>query len=236
MSSVKGEGGILIFSIYEEIRALPGAIKSTICLTIILALLAIIINWRLKKLNPVGKTPKWLVPLLALTKLINNFVKTNIGKRWKSYAPFFFFLAIYLLVSNTASIWGITQPTSYIMVNATLAIVIFFIIQVTGIVSNGFKGYLKGFISPIPILLPINIIGELSFPLALCLRITGNMMAGNVISALVMNSFGFAGIAIMPIVNGILDIFSGIIQAVVFIILSIIFVSQKINDDEKIYT
>ena len=62
------------------------------------------------------------------------------------------------------------------------------------------------------------------------------MMAGNVITALVMNSFGFAGIAIMPIVNGILDIFSGIIQAVVFIILSIIFVSQKINDDEKIYT
>lgn len=236
MFSFKGKGGILILTFYDEIRALPGAIKSTICLTIILAILAIIINWRLKKLNPTGKIPKWLVPFLALTKLINNFVKTNIGKRWKSYAPFFFFLAIYLLVANTASIWGITQPTSYIVVNATLAIVIFFIIQITGIISNGFKGYLKGFVSPIPILLPINIIGEFSFPLALCLRITGNILAGNVISTLVINSFGYAGIVIMPVVNIILDIFSGVIQAVVFIILSIIFVSQKIKDDEKIYS
>ncbi len=219
----------------EYFREMPGQIKSTICLTIIISIVSFIIYLKVRKIDPLEKTPKWLVPLIFLVETINNFVKSYIGKRWKSYAPYFCALGIFLFISNTSSIWGITPPTSYIMVNAALAVISFFIIQITGIVSNGVIGYMKSFVTPIPILLPINIIGEFSFPLSLCLRITGNMLAGTVISSLVIGAFSWAAIPIMPVLNVVLDLFSGSIQALVFVMLSIIFTSMKIDDSEKIF-
>ena len=219
---------------YEAMRNLPGQVKSTICLTLIISLFCIIFYYKVRKVDPLDKTPKWLVPFIMLVDAINNFVRTYIGRRWKSYAPYFVALGIMLLIFNTSSIWGITPPTTYIMINAALAVISFFIIQITGIVSNGVLGYLKSFVTPIPVLLPINLIGEFSFPVSLCLRITGNMMAGSVISALVMGAFGFAAIPMMPIINLVMDLFSGVIQAAVFVMLSIIFVSMKIDDSEKI--
>lgn len=219
---------------FEAFRALPGQVKSTICLTVILSILLFIFHKKIQKVDPLAKTPKWLVPFIFLVDTINNFVKSYIGKRWKSYAPYFCALGVFLLVSNTSAIWGITPPTSYIMVNAALAVISFFIIQITGIVSNGIIGYFKSFVTPIPILLPINIIGEFSFPLSLCLRITGNMLAGTVISSLVMGAFSWAAIPIMPVLNIVLDLFSGSIQALVFVMLSIIFTSMKIDESEKI--
>ncbi len=219
---------------YEDLRNMPGQVKSTICLTIIISILCLIFYFKVKKVDPLAKTPKWLVPFILLVSTINDFVKTYIGKRWKSYAPYFVSLGIFLFISNTSSIWGITPPTTYIMINAALAVISFFIIQITGIVSNGVLGYLKSFVTPIPVLLPINLIGEFSFPLSLCLRITGNMMAGSVISALVIGAFGYAAIPFMPVINAIMDLFSGVIQAAVFVMLSIIFVSMKIDDSEKI--
>lgn len=220
----------------DYLRGLPGQIKSTVCITLILCIIAIIVGQKVKKVDPLGKTPFWIVPFVSLVELINNMTKEYIGKRWKHYAPYFLMLVVFLFVSNTSSIWGITPPTTYIMINAVFAIIAFFIIQITGIVSQGILGYLKGFITPVPILLPINIISEFSFPLALCLRITGNMLAGTIISNLVLGSFGYIAIPMMPFLNIVLDLFSGTIQVIVFFMLSLIFTSMKIDDSEKIYS
>lgn len=223
---------------------LPNQIKSTIIITVVLVILSILIGMRIKKLKPTDKPGLLIHGLCLLVDVINNFIKQNIGKRWKTYAPYFLTLAIFLFFANTSSIWGLTPPTSYVSVNAALAIVTFLLIQITGIVSLGFLGYLKSFVGPVwfmaPIMIPINLVGELTFPLSLCLRLFGNILSGNVISMLATGALGglvpFAGPVLgLLVINPIFDIAFGLIQVLVFVLLSIIFISMKVDDKEKIY-
>ncbi len=220
---------------------LPGIGDQMVSLFIIflaLVIVILILGHKVKKVDPNGKTPKWLVPLIALVELINGFTKNNIGKRWKSYAPYFLTLAIYLLFQNIASVFGLVNPTSYMVTNAALAMITFAIIQITGFRSLGVGGYLKSFVGPVPwlcfIMIPINIISEFALPVSLTLRLTGNILAGNVISMLI-KSFGPWTAIVMPIINVYFDLMSGVIQTFVFVILTIIFTSMKIDDSEKIY-
>ena len=199
---------------------------SLLIIVTFLIIMLLIVGIKIKKVDPYGKVPKWLIPFMAIVEIINNFTKTNIGKRWKHYAPYFLALGLSLLFQNIASIFGLVNPTSYMITNAALAIITFFIVQITGIVSMGLKGYLKSFIGPVPwlafIMIPINIISEFALPLSLTLRLTGNIVAGNVISMLV-KSFGWGTVIIMPIINIYFDLMSGVIQTFVFVILTIIF-------------
>jgi F-type H+-transporting ATPase subunit a len=220
---------------------LPGTGDQMVSLLIIvsaLVLMLLVIGIALKRVDPLGDVPRWLIPWLAIVEIINNFTKTNIGRRWKHYAPYFLALALSLLFQNICSIFGLVNPTSYMITNAALAIITFFIVQITGIRSLGLKGYLKSFIGPVPalafIMIPINIISEFALPVSLTLRLTGNIVAGNVISMLV-KSFGPATVVVMPLINVYFDLMSGVIQTFVFVILTIIFTSMKIDDNEKIY-
>ena len=115
----------------------------------------------------------------------------------------------------------------------TLAMCTFVVIQMAGITSLGIKGYLKGFLDPTPIMLPMNIISEISLPISLCLRLYGNVVSGTVISILIKKAMGWWSLPFMPFINLLFDIAFSIIQVAVFVILSIIFTSQKISDDEK---
>ena len=122
------------------------------------------------------------------------------------------------------------------MITLALALTSFFVIQGAGIASNGFLGYLKGFIDPTPVMLPMNIISEISLPISLCLRLFGNIISGSVIALLIKGFAGWWAVPIMPVVNIVFDIGFGLIQTAVFVILSIIFTSMKIKDEEKIYS
>lgn len=221
---------------FFDLATIKKPIASSVIITLVLCLVCILLSFKIKKIDPLQKTPKWLVPIIMVVEIINNFVKTNIGQRWKSYAPWFFSLAIFIFFSNISTLYLLENPTSYIMVTAALAITSFLIIQITGIISNGFLGYLKGFLDPIPVMLPMNIVSEFTFPLALALRLFGNILSGTVIGILIKGFAGWAAIPIMPAINIIFDIGFGLIQTAVFVILSIVFTSMKIKDEEKIYS
>ena len=214
--------------------SLPDQVVSTIIITIVLSIIFIIVGSKIKKVDPKGKTPTWLVPFVIIVDLINKMTQENIGKRWKAYAPYFLTLAIFLSVANISGIFGLQSPTSYLVINAALAMITFFIIQITGIVSNGIKGYTKSFLEPIFILLPINIIGEVTLPVSLALRLMGNIMSGAILSKIIFGLLGWFVIPFLPVYNAIFDIFFGIIQMAVFLLLSIIFTGNKVSDADKI--
>lgn len=214
--------------------SLPDQVISTIIITIVLSIIFIIVGSKIKKVDPKGKTPTWLVPFVIIVDLINKMTQENIGKRWKAYAPYFLTLAIFLSVANISGIFGLQSPTSYLVINAALAMITFFIIQITGIVSNGIKGYTKSFLEPIFILLPINIIGEVTLPVSLALRLMGNIMSGAILSKIIFGLLGWFVIPFLPVYNAIFDIFFGIIQMAVFLLLSIIFTGNKVSDEDKI--
>ena len=122
---------------------LPDQIKSTIIVTSVLCVAIIILGLCIRRVKPEDKTPVWLIPFIILVDLINNITKDNIGRNWKKYAPYFLTLAMFLCVSNISGIFGLTSPTSYLIINAALAVITFFIIQITGITSNGVINYTK---------------------------------------------------------------------------------------------
>ena len=110
----------------------------------------------------------------------------------------------------------------------------FFIIQVTGIVSNGIKNYSKSFFEPVFLLFPINLIGEITLPVSLALRLMGNIMSGAVLSKIIFGLLGWFAIPFLPIYNAIFDIFFGVVQTAVFLLLTIIFTGNKVKDEDKI--
>ena len=210
---------------------------SLIIIFVFLVILLLILGHKIKKVDPLNDIPLWLIPWISLVQLINSFTKSNIGRRWKRYAPIFLTFGITILLQNIASVFGLVNPTSYMITNGGLAIIAFFVIQITGIRSLGFKGYLKSFVGPVKwlawLFIPMNIVSEFALPLSLTLRLTGNIIAGNVISMLI-KSFKPWTIVVMPFINVYFDLMSGVIQTLVFVILTIIFTSMKIDDSEKI--
>lgn len=213
---------------------LPDQVISSIIITIVLSIIFIIVGSKIKKVKPEDKTPVWLIPFIILVDLINKMTKENVGKFWKAYAPYFLTLAIFLCVSNISGIFGLSSPTSYLLVNAALAIITFFIIQVTGIVSNGIKNYSKSFFEPVFLLFPINLIGEITLPVSLALRLMGNIMSGAVLSKIIFGLLGWFAIPFLPVYNAIFDIFFGVVQTAVFLLLTIIFTGNKVKDEDKI--
>jgi len=209
---------------------------STIIIVAVLSIVFFIMSLFIKKVDPMKKTPLWLIPFIMIVEVVNNFVKDTIGKRWKSYSPWFLTLVIFIFFANTSAVYLLDNPTGYLVVTFTLSMCSFVVIQATGVVSLGIGGYLHSYIEPNPVMLPMNIISEISLPISLCLRLFGNVVSGTVISILIKKSFGWFSLPIMPFINVLFDIAFSIIQVAVFVILSIIFTSQKIKDEEKIYS
>ena len=215
-------------------QAIPSQVISSIIITMILCLVFILVGLKIKRVKPGEKTPVWMIPFIILVDLINGLTKDNMGRNWKKYAPYYLTLAIFLFVANISGVFGLSSPTSYLVINAALAVISFFIIQITGITSNGIKNYTKSFFEPVFLLFPINLIGEITLPVSLALRLMGNIMSGAVLSKIIFGLLGWFAIPVLPIFNIIFDVFFGLVQTAVFLLLTIIFASNKVSDKDKI--
>lgn len=118
-------------------------------------------------------------------------------------------------------------PTADLNTNLTYAVMVFVISQYFGIKVKGLKAWLKGFLEPVPILLPMNIIGELAKPVSHSLRLFGNITGGGI---LVMTlSYFVKYMFLPPFLWGYFGIFSGLIQAFVFSTLAIAYISSQVS-------
>ena len=209
---------------------------ATIWIVVGVSIFLFILFLFIRRVDPMKKTPLWLIPFMWLVDMMNGYIKVNIGKRWKAYSPWFLTLIIFIFFANISSVYLFTNPTGYVVVTFALAMCTFFVIQASGIVSNGFLGYLKGFLDPTPVMLPMNILSEFTLPISLSLRLFGNVISGACISILIKNLLGWFAVPVMPLINLLFDIAFSLIQVAVFVILSVIFTSMKIKDEEKIYS
>lgn len=223
-------------SLSEYWVKMKGPVQASLIIIGALILFFLILFFLLKKVDPLKKTPLWLVPFLWIVDMMNGFIKDSIGKRWRSYAPWFLTLVIFIFFANISAVYLLDNPTSYVVITFALALCSFFVIQASGIASNGVLGYLKGFLDPNPVMLPMNIVSEFTLPISLSLRLFGNVISGTAISILIKELFGYYAIPIMPFINILFDIAFSLIQVAVFVILSVIFTSMKIKDEEKIYS
>jgi F-type H+-transporting ATPase subunit a len=131
---------------------------------------------------------------------------------------------LFLFVSAAALctvIPGFQPPTASLSTTAALALCVFVAVPFFGIRNEGFGGYLRSYVRPTVIMLPFNIISELSRTLALAVRLFGNMMSGAMIIGILLTITPF----IFPIVMTALGLLTGMVQAYIFFVLATVYIA-----------
>jgi F-type H+-transporting ATPase subunit a len=116
---------------------------------------------------------------------------------------------------------GYEPPTGSLSTTAALAICVFVAVPLFGIEDRGLGGYLRAYLKPTFIMLPFNIISELSRTLALAVRLFGNMMSGTMILAILLTITPF----VFPIAMSALGLLTGMVQAYIFSILATVYIA-----------
>ncbi|MDN6161590.1 MAG: F0F1 ATP synthase subunit A [Atopostipes sp.] len=214
---------------------------SIIIITAILGLAFWKIGQVLSNLDPDEKPNRLVAAVIAYVKFIRDYTISSMGKRYgKVFSAYIGSVFIYLLVSNTSGLFGLTAPTTNLSVTLLLALITFVSIQVVKFRENGVGGYFKSYIEPMPLFLIPNVFSEISPLISLSLRLFGNILSGSVIMSLlymftgwlsdfipVIGGFDFAGVVLAPALHLYFDLFAGFLQAFLFISLSIIFIGME---------
>jgi len=152
-----------------------------------------------------------------------------LGKDYaKTYAPLICALFMFLLLSNwIGMIPHLEEPTRDLNTPLSLGIMGFVIAHYAGIKSKGFKKYAKEYFEPIFFMMPLNLIGELSKIVSISFRLFGNIMGGAIIILVV--SYLTYSIILPPFLNAFFGIFVGAIQAFVFTMLTIVYISVQVK-------
>jgi F-type H+-transporting ATPase subunit a len=138
------------------------------------------------------------------------------------YLSFLGTIFLFVATANLCTIIpGYEAPTGSLSTTAALALCVFIAVPLFGIEEQGAYGYLKSYLKPTIIMLPFNIISEISRTLALAIRLFGNMMSGAMIVAILLTITPF----IFPIVMSLLGLLTGMVQAYIFSILATVYIA-----------
>ena len=207
------------------------SIVNTVLVAILLSILALYVNKKLK-VTDVDKKPTGFLNIIEMiVEAVNGLVKTNMGEKNMFFAPYIFTLMSFIGVANLLGLVGLTPPTSDYSVTLSLALITFFATQIMLFKTRrGLGGYLKSFTEPFILLTPINVIGELANPVSLSFRLFGNVLSGGIILALLYGALGYFAPIVTPVLHGYFDIFSGLLQTFIFGMLTMIFIGGATDE------
>ncbi len=123
---------------------------------------------------------------------------------------------------------GYEPPTASLSTTAALALCVLVAVPLFGISGQGLAAYLKSYVQPTPIMLPFNLISEVSRTLALAVRLFGNMMSGAMIIAILLSITPF----LFPIVMTVLGLLTGMVQAYIFTILAAVYIAAATHSSK----
>ena len=178
--------GARILATFENVPVF-GTVQITQTLAVawlVMLIISALCIWLGSGLKVTGISRKQAVAEMIYTSLV-NFVRGNMGPEFDRYIPLVGTIFVTSIISNLISLLGIWSPTADLMTELAWGLVVFVNITYHKIKSSGIKEYLRGFLDPIPILLPINIMSECFTPVSMACRHFGNILSGTVISALV---------------------------------------------------
>jgi F-type H+-transporting ATPase subunit a len=148
----------------------------------------------------------------------------------ESYVPLIGMLFVFILVANWSSlIPGIEPPTAHIETDAALGLIVFCAIVYFGIRARGFGGYLKTFAEPSIVMIPLNIVETFTRTFSLIVRLFGNVMSGVFIIGIVLSLVGL----LVPVPLMALELLIGAIQAYIFTVLAMVFISSGVREQTK---
>ena len=175
-----------------------------------------------RRLNAEGVISRWQGALEIMVTSIEQQIKEVGLNRAGQYLPFLGTLFLFVAISSLCTVIpGFAPPTGSLSTTAALALCVFFAVPYFGIKEQGLAGYLKTYTEPTLLMLPFNIISELSRTLALAVRLFGNMMSGTMIVAILLTITPL----LFPLVMTALGLLTGMVQAYIFSILAAVYIA-----------
>jgi F-type H+-transporting ATPase subunit a len=139
-------------------------------------------------------------------------------------------LFIFILVANWSSlIPGVEAPTAHLETDAAFGAIVFFSTIFYGVRALGLSGYLATFTKPTWVMIPLNIVEQVTRTFSLIVRLFGNIMSGVFIGAIVLSLAGL----FVPIPFMALDVLTGAIQAYIFTVLAMVYIGAALAEGRQ---
>ncbi len=221
----------------------PFQLNNTIVSTWIVMFLLVLASWiATRKLSTGTEISRLQNFLEVLISGIREQIKEVSGQDALPFLPFVGTLFIFIAAANILGILpilevernGATIPYSYVSptgslsTTAALAFCVFIAVPIYGIGRKGVLGYLKNYVKPSFVMLPFNIVGEVSRTLALAVRLFGNIMSGSLIAAVLLAIVPI----LVPVVMAALGLLTGVIQAYIFAMLAMVYIASATNEQQ----
>lgn len=217
----KSMGGVENVSVFG-LFSVPESVVVSWILVAGVAVVSYAATRHLKKDNP----SRGQLLLETGVERFNNFCKDLLGRHWRDFAPWLLAVTLFISCANLAGVVGLNPPTRDLSVTASLALMSMLLIYGAQFKYRGFSGGLKKFAEPMFVLAPINMMEVFIRPLSLCMRLFGNILA----SYVVMKMIEAVAPVVVPVPFSLyFDIFDGLIQTLVFVFLTTIFVGDSIE-------
>jgi F-type H+-transporting ATPase subunit a len=175
-----------------------------------------------RKISTDMKRSRWQNLLeIIITGMEKQIEEVGLGQPRK-YLPFLGTLFLFVAASSLCTVIpGYQPPTGSLSTTTALALCVFVSVPFFGINEQGVGNYIKSYMQPTPIMLPFNILSELTRTLALAVRLFGNMMSGAMIVGILLTLVPF----IFPIIMTVLGLLTGMVQAYIFSILAAVYIA-----------
>lgn len=214
---------IKLFDYKGEQIGITTTIVNTWIIMAVLIILAIIVRSNLKNFTDVPTKFQNIVE--TIVEAFGGFTIMAMGEPNKSFAPFYGSMFLFILLSNLSGLVGLRPPTADIATTFALSMTTFVMIQGFGLWKRGFK-HVKSLFEPMPLLFPLNFIGEISNPVSLGFRLFGNLIGGTIIMGLLYAALPkLLQFGVPTVLHLYFDVFSGVLQTFIFVMLSMTFVS-----------
>ncbi len=206
---------------------------------VIIAGVALLLHWLTRDLKTKDISKRQVLAEMA-AQTVYQLVDDTMGKGNRKFAPYIGALFTFSIFGSLISLFGLRSVTSDFSVVLTWALITFIWVHYTKIRTNGFFGYLKGYASPVFVMLPMNVLSEVSLPVSMSIRHFGNIASGMIISSLVYFALtsitkaigvAFMTIGIPAVLSLYFDLFSSFMQAFIFIMLTMVNVSNAAETD-----
>ena len=206
-------------------------LNSTIVTTWVLMLVMTVGSWLItRKLVAEVHISRWQGFLEILVTAIEEQIKEVGLEKPAKYLGFLGTLFLFIAVSNLCAIIpGYQAPTGSLSTTSALAIAVLIAVPIFGIAGQGLGGYLASYLKPTWIMLPFNVISELSRTFALAMRLFGNIMSGAMIVAILLTITPF----FFPIFMDLLGLLTGMVQAYIFSILATVYIAAATRTREE---
>ena len=200
------------------------ALNATIVFTWVVMAILVLGSWAVTARLSEGETvSRWQVMLEVIVTAIRDQIAEVGADDPGRYMPFIGTLFLFIATANVlAVVPGYQPPTGSLSTTAALAICVLVAVPLFSIGERGFGAYMRTYLQPTPLMLPFNLVSEISRTIALAVRLYGNVMSGTVIVGILISVAPF----FFPVVMQVLGLLTGLIQAYIFAILAMVYIGS----------